>query len=192
MEEAWLEAVTSQLSILEQQVQRLKEKLDKSFEYSQSLQAIEQKIEVLKNNKPTLSFPVKEMERLERSLHEANSLLQQSMNQKVIHHHHVPKLIWIAASLFFFLSLACSGWYNTTSKLNAYVANDTKYRYLKLNNNRNLQELLDITDSLYFSYHGMRDSVIQSEEKNEQKLKLLQEAIEKQKEADELRKKAKN
>ena len=52
--------------------------------------------------------------------------------------------------------------------------------------------LLNITDSLYLSHNDMRNSVIQSEEKNEQKWKLLQEAIEKQKEADELRKKAKN
>ena len=114
------------------------------------------------------------------------------MKQKVVHHHHIPKLIWIAASLFLLLFFACSGWYNVTSRLNAYVANDTKYRYLKLNNNRNLQVLLNITDSLYLSEYNMRDSVIETEEKNEQKLKLLQEATEKQKEADELRKKAKN
>lgn len=192
MEEAWLEAVTSQLGILEQEVKGVKEKLDQSPEYSQSLQAIEEKIEALNNNKQTLSFPVKEMARLAASLQETTFLLQQSLDKKVIHQHHVPKLIWITASLFLLFSLACSGWYNTTSKLSAYVANDTKYRYLKLNNNRNLQVVLHITDSLYFSDHGMRDSVIQTEEKNEQKSKLLQEAIEKQKEADKLRKKAKN
>ncbi len=72
------------------------------------------------------------------------------------------------------------------------MAKDTKYRYLKLINNRNLQVVLNLTDSLYLSHNDMRDSVIQTEEKNEQKLKLLHEAIEKQKEADELRRKAKN
>ena len=71
-----------------------------------------------------------------------------------------------------------------------YIANDTKYRYLKLNRNKNLQQMLTYSDSLYRAVKGMRDSVINREEENERRLQLLQEAADKQKEADELKKKA--
>jgi hypothetical protein len=39
---------------------------------------------------------------------------------------------WIAAGLFVAFSLVCTGWFYTYKKLNEQIANDTKYRQLKL------------------------------------------------------------
>lgn len=43
--------------------------------------------------------------------------LGQPVQNKVLHHHYVPKIIWITAGLFVALALVCSGWYMTGNKI---------------------------------------------------------------------------
>jgi len=107
-----------------------------------------------------------------------------------VHHHHATKTIWIAAALFLIVCLEAAALYETINKLNAYKANDTKYRYLKLQDNTALNKLLTFTDSLYQINGTMRDSVIRREEQNQRNLEILRRAIQLEKEAKELKKKA--
>jgi hypothetical protein len=120
----------------------------------------------------------------------AISLLQKPIENKVNHHHHIPKLIWLTVGLFLLLSLACSGWYMTTEKLDGFIANDTKYRQLKLDSaNKRLQADLDVVDSLYQVNPDLRERAIKIEEQNKKNLEMLQKAIRMENEASELKKK---
>ncbi|MEO5996978.1 MAG: hypothetical protein ABIN89_09600 [Chitinophagaceae bacterium] len=120
----------------------------------------------------------------------AINLLQKPIENKVNHHHHIPKLTWITAGLFLLFSMVCSGWYMTTEKLDSFIANDTKYRQLKLDSaNKRLQADLDVVDSLYQVKPDLKEMVIQKEERNKKNLELLQKAILMENEANELKKK---
>ena len=93
---------------------------------------------------------VEKMKELSITSDSSMSIYKLLLKNKIEHHHHVKKIIWITAGLFILLSLVCAGWYSTYKKLDGYIANDTKYRELRLNTaNRGLQSYLDFTDSLY-------------------------------------------
>ena len=95
-------------------------------------------------------LPVEKMKELSITLDSSMSIYKLLLKNKIEHHHHVQKIIWITAGLFIILSLVCAGWYSTYNKLDGYIANDTKYRKLRLDTaNRGLQSYLDFTDSLY-------------------------------------------
>jgi hypothetical protein len=79
------------------------------------------------------------------------------------------------------------GWYGAEDNLSLYKANDTKYRYLKLNGGQSLYKALVSLDSLYMKDEKMRDWVIAREERNEKAFQLTQRAIQMEKEAKELK-----
>lgn len=106
----------------------------------------------------------------------ANTLKQPAIN-KVIHHHYIPKLIWISVGLFIALCLVCSGWYVTSTKLNSFIASDTKYRLLRLDTvHKSLQLYLDHLDSLYKIQPDMREKVLETEEEYRLNFERLQKA----------------
>lgn len=145
-----------------------------------------------------LRFEIKEASLLpEKLTHFSNRLelaantLKQPATNKIIHHHHVPKLIWISAGLFIGLCLVCSGWYVTASKLNNFIANDTKYRQLRLDTaHKSLQLYLDHLDSLYKIQPDMREKVLETEEEYRHNFERLQKAERLKKEAENLEKAA--
>lgn len=149
--------------------------------------AVESMKEIVKEN----SFLIREMRELSRSVTEYRKQLSQPVQNTVQTYHHFPKIIWLSIGLFLALAIVSVGWYMTGTTVDEYKANDTKYRYLKLYGNISLKETLFITDSLHRAIVGMRDSVIQKEEENRQVFELLQEAKRKEKEAEELKRKAK-
>jgi hypothetical protein len=91
--------------------------------------------------------------------------------------------------LFIILCLVLAGWYMTGEKLEQYRASDTKYRYLKIYENKSLRELLFLTDSLYLREPKMRDSVLERERQIVKNLEMMQRAAEMEAKAKELRKK---
>ena len=171
MNDVLMETLIDKVGSLEGQMGALKEKMEGLPDYGEALEKIGSEIHGLSEQEPPLPYPEKEVRQLIANLRETTHLLRQPVKKEVTHHHYVPKLIWISAGLLLAFCLVCSGWYHTGSKLSQYVANDTKYRYLKLNGNKS-------------------DSVISREEENERKLQLLQQAADKQQEVDELRMKA--
>lgn len=114
-------------------------------------------------------------------------LLKAPVENKIVHHY--PRLLWATAGLFLCLCIVCCGWLMTAEKLEAYKASDTKYRFLKLEGNKNLRQLLLETDSLLLADPQLRDSVIFHEEQQRQRLELLQQAKDRENEATEIKKK---
>ena len=140
--------------------------------------------DLLKNNGENIRMTLKDIllpdsqiEELSQHLQKNILLLNNPVPKKIIHHHHVPKLIWIAAGLFVVLALVSAGWYITNKKLDGYIASDTKYRYLKLHTaNTYLQKLLYHTDSVCRNNLSMREIVINTEEQYRSDFELLQKA----------------
>jgi hypothetical protein len=113
----------------------------------------------------SISFPEKSINDLSARISSNSLLLKHPVEARILHQHHFPKISWIAAGLWVVLSLSIAGLYVTNSKLNAYIANDTKFRHLRLDTaNKRLQIALEREDSLYYSNPDFRKIVIKTEE----------------------------
>lgn len=86
-----------------------------------------------------------------------------------------PKLPGCASDYSWF-SARIVGWHNTHNKLELYIANDTKYRYLKLEAGAVLKKWMGFVDSPYSSDGKMRDSIIGKEEQNQLDFEMMQKA----------------
>lgn len=132
----------------------------------------------------------KQYQRLGGLLQDTMAALSRPQEQK--HHHHFPKIVWVTAGLFLALCLVVTGWYTTASRLDSFRNNDTKYRYLQLLDNSQLSRLLYITDSMHQAQPSLfRDSVLAAENEKQRRMEMLEEAIRKEVEAQQLRQKAK-
>ena len=147
-------------------------------------------VKSIKEIAESISFPIQEMRELSKAIIEVRDRLNRPVTSTVQHHHYIPKIIWLCIVLFVSLAVVCTGWYMTANTLTEYKANDTKYRYLKLNSNKSLLDLLYRTDSLFRTDAGLRDSVIQQEEENQRIFEMLQKANNMEREAEELKRKA--
>lgn len=158
---------------------------------AEEIELLKREVGTIKALAEGISFPIQEMRELSSSLRECRMQLTLPIQKNVQHHHHFPKVIWATVGLFLALATVCVGWYTTGTSLNEYKANDTKYRYLKVFGSNSLKEILFETDSLYRVEAGLRDRVNEKEEENQRIFELLQEAKNKETEAEELRQKAK-
>jgi len=69
------------------------------------------------------------------------------------------------------------GWYLAGSRLAGYIANDTKYRYLRLDTaQKGLQFYLYHIDSFYATYPDLRKKMLQTEEQHRINFERLQRA----------------
>lgn len=117
-------------------------------------------------------------------------ILEHPVEKKEHHVHHFRWPLGVAVGVFLLLVLSISALYVNHQKLNQYIANDTKYRSLKLMKDEDLQHYLSLSDSLYKTNPNMRKEVQQLEAERKRKLELLLQAQEKQQEAEELKKEA--
>jgi len=173
----------------ERKIGELKEKAEQIPSYTDVLSQVKTGIEGLRKDVQKISFPEREMEELSERLAKSVAILKQPVEQKIIQQHHVSKGIWVAIAIFLLLCLVATGWYSTYNKLDFYIANDTKYRYLKLEANTGLGKWLNVLDSLYKVDKKMRDDVIMKEEQNQRNFEMMQKALQMEKEAKELKKK---
>lgn len=138
------------------------------------------------------SFPEKELRQLHTDIITNTELLKQPVKKEIIYDYHSTKAIWIAAALFLILCLMSAGWIMTAGKLNVYKENDTKYRYLKLQDDATLSTWLSLTDSLYLMDANMRNTVIAKEDQNQRNYEIMQKALKMEKEAKELKQRVNN
>lgn len=132
--------------------------------------------ELLKEEVIKSQLPIESLQELSKKL-SINNVLLKLGPQKMQHHHHVPKLIWIAAGLFLGFAMVCSGWYMTHQKLDQFIMNDTKYRFLKLDTGqRSLMMILDRVDKVYDSSIDMRKDVLDKEETNRKNFEKMEKA----------------
>jgi hypothetical protein len=190
MNEVLINSMIDKVDAHEKKISELKEKADNLPDYTELLSQVKGAIESIQTNVQKVDFPQKEIQQLTASLVITSSLLKQPVKQEVIHHHHVPKVIWIAAGLFLVLCFVLTGWYKTAGKLEMYKANDTRYRYLKLESDTALNKWLRFTDSLYLASTKMREVVIAREEENQRQLEMLQRALQLEDEAKKLKQQA--
>lgn len=117
-------------------------------------------------------------------------ILENPKEKNVHHIHHFRWPLWVGVGAFLLLALSVCGLYITHQKLNQCIANDTKYRSLKLMKDEDLQHYLNLGDSLYQTNPNMRKEVQQMEADRDRKLELLMQAQEKLQEAEELKNRA--
>lgn len=164
--DVFMEVAVKKMELQDKKLSNLEERLTNIPDHTKHIQQLIATVEGLKTTVSSgqLSNKVQELSaRITLSI----GLLQKPVENKVNHHHYVPKLIWITAGLFILLALVCSEWYMTNEKLNGFIANDTKYRKLKLDSaNKRLQSDLDLVDSLCRANPNLRKIVIDAEEEN--------------------------
>lgn len=164
MSAPFTEVVTNKIQKQAEQIAAIQEKLKAIPDTLHDITDVKKQLTDIKVAITGIKFPTKQMEELSGNLVTGVALLKQPVESKVLHHHHVPKIILASAALFLMLCLVCSGWYNTAQKLDQYRINDLKYRHLKLKTNPALQRLLVTTDSLCQNQQDFDKAVLQGED----------------------------
>lgn len=188
---AFMEVTSRKLEGQDKKIAAIEEKMKDIPANVELLYKLLKSVEGLRSEiKEGLSLPDK-LVQFSNRLEITTNLLKQPATNKVMHHHHIPKLIWISAGLFIALCLVCSGWYITSTKLDSFVASDTKYRQLRLDTaHKSLQHYLDHLDSIYRIRPDMREKVLKTEEEHQLNFQRLQKAGRLKKEAESLEKAA--
>lgn len=189
MNEVLFHTMIDKVDAHERKIEQLQEKIEQLPDYTETLRSIKSREDEILVGIQKIFFPEKEMRELSATMVTGVALMRQPVKQEIIHHHHVTKAIWIAAALFLIVCLLSTALYVTADKLKLYKANDTKYRYLKLEANPGLNKWLGLIDSLYIVNPKMKDAVIAKEEQNQRNFEIMQQALQMEKEAKELKQK---
>jgi len=189
MQAAFMEVTTRKVETQDKQIAAIEEKVKDIPGNTELIQKLITTVEGLHSDVKINSLQQETTQNLSDQLELVTTLLKHPVSNKVMHHHHIPKLIWISVGLFVALSLVCSGWYVTSSKMNSFITNDTKYRWIRLDTSqRSLQLYLDRVDSLYNKLPDMRKNVVETEEEYRLNFERLQRAERLKAEAKELEK----
>jgi hypothetical protein len=185
----FMEIVTNKIKKQDEQIAGIQEKLKTIPDTTPELIDIKKQLAEIKVAITAIKFPTKQMDDLSGNLATSVAILKHPVENKVIHHHHIPKIIMVSVVLFLALCLAFCGWYNTSQKLDQYQANDYKYRFLKLRNNPALHQLLLFTDSLHQTNPSFADEVLHGEDSVRKMIQQLVDA--KEREVSDLKRKMK-
>lgn len=110
----------------------------------------------------------------------------------ITYHLHLHKSLWVSLALFTCSIFLLIGWVSTYNSKKQFEANDIKYRALKITAGRNIVRIFYNIDSSYnFNPDSVRTATIQQEDRMAEQIKLLRLAGEKEKEAEELKMRAK-
>jgi len=190
MNEILLQTLVDKADKHDRQIEEMEEKIQNASDGMAIFKELKDDLELLGTKVDAIHFPTQQMKELEKRLDQAILTLKHPVTNTTIHHHHVHKIAFITAALFLLLCFVSVEWYSTYKKIDLYQSNDTKYRYLKIQGNKDLQQLLLQTDSIYKAYPDLRDTVIRQEELrfeqfqlrkdmelNEEKMKSLKQKI---------------
>ncbi|RPD41277.1 hypothetical protein [Chitinophaga barathri] len=158
-----------------------------------NLEKLSGKMESLESALHVSSIKAGSIEAEQRQLRIAIDGLKQELSKPLPHehHHYIPKVLWIAAGLLLALSVVLACWYNTGQKLNDLRASDIKYRFLHLQHDKALLLWIYKADSLLQARpDSMRDAVSAKEQEQQRRRGLLEEAVRKEADAEELRRRA--
>jgi hypothetical protein len=155
------------IGIIEQEIQKLSG-------LPKDIAEIKDSLNLVKRNSVTALLPNEKSEKLAENLSIAIPLIGKLIENKIQHHHHVPKLFLIAAALFLLLSFVCAGWYVTASREDQHLAGDIKYRELKLMADTTFLRSLWKLDSVYSANpDSVRDNVEVQETLRQHRLELI-------------------
>jgi hypothetical protein len=130
------------IGIVEQEIQKLSG-------LPKDVAEVKDSLNLIKRNSVTALLPNEKSEKLAENLSVAIPLIGKLIENKIQHHHHVPRIFWATAALFLLLSFVCAGWYVTASREDQHLAGDIKYRQLKLLADTTFLRSLWKLDSVY-------------------------------------------
>jgi len=114
-------------------------------------------------------MPLKQVEELSIKIDTHSELLKKPLTQKVIHEHHVPKLLYATVALFNICICLGMGWFQTEQRLDQYQINDTKWRKLLLGAKPTLTKIMqDVANAVENDPEKARESVEKEENHNQQ------------------------
>lgn len=197
MDETFKESVIEKIGQIEKQVNTLSENSAAESEVRKQQEGLlkiitefKSGLSHLNNNARTILDATGRMSDLSGKLDRCIRALENPVEKQEHHIHHFRWPLGVAVGVFLLLVLAVSGLYVNYQKLQQYIANDTKYRSLKLIKNKSLEALLHTQDSIYLVNLDMRKRILEQEMEGKRQLELLRKAREKQQETEELREKA--
>lgn len=191
LDQPFYDVMTNRIEKQDHKIMDLEKQISGIPNISQAISGVIKGIEELKQIANINTIPENDLRQLNANLNKAIGYLSQPVVNKVEHHHHVPKIVIISAILLAVICLMIAGWYNTYQHLEQYRENDTKYRFLKVQHNKPLQNLLFKTDSIYKFQSDMRDDVIRKEDSILDRFKRMQELEAKEKEVKDIKEKLK-
>ncbi|MDH7464676.1 hypothetical protein QEG73_25490 [Chitinophagaceae bacterium 26-R-25] len=188
--EAFIEAVRNKIEKQDKKIVEMEELLQVLPHIKDKLSGIFNLFEILNDSKARPDAIEIDVNKLLEALENTSALLQKRAKQSVHHHHHFSKPAWIITGLLLIVTIMVSDLYLTYRKLDGYMANDIKYRFLKLDTTTYpLQKRLYVVDSIYKARHDFRAEVIELEEERQYRLDELSKARSLRIEADEHEKK---
>lgn len=174
---AFMEAALKKIETQDRKIEGMVQQISSIPDNNQDIHQLKTSMNELKAEIKNIRFPVKEMQEFSKQLTIGVKLLKEPVTVKTMHHHHISLLVWVTTGLFLALCLSSTGWYITGQKLGGYIANDTKYRLLRLDTaHYPLQLSLDRADSLYQVDPDLRKSVLEREEQRRVNFERLQKA----------------
>jgi hypothetical protein len=192
MNDVFLQSIVEKLEALE--IALLKR--DNSATISETQHSIANQLKSCQSGIESCSRDLRNLNSRIEALSIKVTTLPKSLNEKrqdhTIHYHHLHKGLWISIGLFLILTIVMASLINTRNNFKAYEANDIKYRRLKVNADTALLRRLYRSDSLFtIDPEAFRKHTIDEENRIAERARLLRLAGEKEKDAKELRKKAK-
>ncbi len=148
-------------------------------ETKEQVSSLHQKMATFKKEQQILmqriAVPIEQLEDFGAKIDSHGELLKKPLIQKVIHEHHVPKLLYATVALFCVCISFGVGWFQTGQHLNQYRTNDTKWRKLLLDAKPILTEIMqDVSTNVEQNPDNVRDSVEKEETHNAQVWDLQQ------------------
>ena len=190
MEQKAIEKVLNQLS--EERIQdsqelknlrTVQEMQQQSFRESQGqLNTLGKEVVTLKSGQEALIQrligPFKQAEDLGIKIDSHSALLKMPLIQKVVHEHHVPKLLYTTVALFCICICLGMGWFQTEQRLDQYRNNDTRWRKLLLVAKPSLIKIMqDIATAVDDDPVKVREAVEKEENHNQQVWDLHQKMV---------------
>lgn len=148
-------------------------------ETKEQVSNLHQKMETFKKEQQILmqriAVPIEQLEDFGAKIDSHGELLKKPLIQKVVHEHHVPKLLYATVALFCVCVSFGVGWFQTGQHLNQYRNNDTKWRKLLLGAKPILTEIMqEVSTNVEQNPDNVRDSVEKEETHNAQVWDLQQ------------------
>ena len=171
---AFMDATTQKFAEQDKKMGLMEEKINRIPNNTEALEKIQKSLDAIRTDAKANRVPMEKLIYVSSQLDQAIGVLKHPVKNEVRHHHYIPKLLWISCGVFLILTLVCAGWYNTSGKLDQYIANDTKYRLLRLDTSKkDLQFWLDQTDSIYTVRADLRSRILEAETKYQQNMERL-------------------
>jgi len=189
--DAFVEVAINKMEKQDKKIQQIEALLQKQIEHNAEIKQMANTLEYVKDHLLKETVDENKISMLNLQMDKLISKLNTAPIHEVVHHHHIQKIIWGTILLAIILCMVCAGWFYSARKLDGFIANDTKYRALKLDTAIHpLQQYLERLDSIYAANADLRDNVLQKEQEYLDNFYRVQKALRLKEEARRLEKEA--